>query len=85
VEEVQYVSRLGKGPGWEGHGPKRRVRKAANGICGCCKCENWDGEVHHIDFNPMNNVLTNLIYLCKNCHRKIHAPHVLEITTTTST
>jgi len=29
-------------------------------------------EVHHIDGNPFNNKLTNLVKLCKACHIKKH-------------
>jgi hypothetical protein len=28
--------------------------------------------VHHIDANPKNNVLTNLITLCRQCHVGYH-------------
>lgn len=27
-------------------------------------------EIHHIDGNPVNNQISNLILLCKSCHRK---------------
>lgn len=30
------------------------------------------GHVHHIDKNPENNVLSNLVLLCSSCHRKVH-------------
>ena len=32
-------------------------------------------EVHHKDFNPYNNNVSNLIYLTPEEHRKIHAEH----------
>lgn len=40
----------------------------------CPICSNEDVEhfqVHHIDENPLNNELENLLMLCPNCHSKI--------------
>lgn len=40
----------------------------------CPFCENKDVEhfeIHHIDENPENNELSNLIMLCPTCHSKI--------------
>lgn len=40
----------------------------------CPNCENTDVghfEIHHIDENPSNNKLENLILLCPTCHSKI--------------
>lgn len=38
----------------------------------CCwdwsKCGSISLEVHHIDGNPNNNILSNVILLCPNCH-----------------
>lgn len=31
------------------------------------------GHVHHIDKNPSNNILSNLVLLCSSCHRKVHS------------
>ncbi|MBI4281264.1 HNH endonuclease [Candidatus Uhrbacteria bacterium] len=28
--------------------------------------------VHHIDENRKNNVLSNLVWLCRNCHFLVH-------------
>lgn len=41
--------------------------------CHDCSLELWKGrkiplELHHIDGNPVNNNLDNLILLCPNCH-----------------
>ena len=41
----------------------------------CTFCKNDDKRilaVHHIDRNRKNNELTNLIWLCHNCHYLIH-------------
>ena len=31
-----------------------------------------DFRVHHIDQNKSNNVLSNLMFVCKKCHGKLH-------------
>ncbi len=39
-------------------------------VCGCPQIENGRQlDCHHIDYNKKNNILNNLIALCKNCHR----------------
>ncbi len=39
----------------------------------CFKCISIeDIEIHHIDHNPCNNQIDNLILLCKFCHKLIH-------------
>jgi len=40
----------------------------------CLKDLLQEGEYHchRIDGNPRNNRLTNLLVLCKPCHRKLH-------------
>lgn len=40
----------------------------------CPFCENEDVghfQIHHIDNDPSNNVVNNLILICPNCHSKI--------------
>lgn len=42
---------------------------------GCLLCGVDHGvrfEVHHVDFDPENNVMQNLVILCTACHRKYH-------------
>ena len=40
-------------------------------ICGCSQLENGKQlDVHHIDYDKLNNILMNLISLCMRCHRK---------------
>lgn len=31
-----------------------------------------EGHIHHLDKDPTNNDLSNLILLCSSCHRKVH-------------
>lgn len=39
--------------------------------CGCSQLENGKQlDAHHKDYNKKNNILTNLIALCKSCHTK---------------
>ncbi|MBI4135881.1 HNH endonuclease [Candidatus Uhrbacteria bacterium] len=41
----------------------------------CRKCGIYDPHVlivHHIDKNRKNNVLSNLVWLCRNCHFLVH-------------
>lgn len=42
--------------------------------CQCCggKVKNL---VHHIDCNKMNNIVSNLITLCDQCHLSLHGRH----------
>ncbi len=39
----------------------------------CMDCGNKGHGVHHIDFGRVDNELTNLVYLCRACHRKRHS------------
>ena len=45
-----------------------QVYKRANYLCQ--SCGEKGRETHHINGDPSNNHLNNLIYLCKNCHDK---------------
>lgn len=44
------------------------------GECEICGSE-VNIDVHHIDGNPQNNSLENLMRLCRSCHSKIHHPY----------
>lgn len=43
----------------------------------CCVCreQHRKVEIHHLDSDPTNNVLSNLIVLCKDCHSDAHTTH----------
>jgi len=42
-----------------------------NGICEQCN-ESHVRDIHHIDKNPSNNNIENLIGVCYSCHKEIH-------------
>lgn len=49
---------------------KTTIKKAYNFTCQLCCTETTELDVHHIDYDKKNNVLENLIPLCKSCHSK---------------
>jgi len=65
-------------PEWETI--SRYIRELFNYYCARCgkNCRNTNNgqmllQVHHIDENPTNNEINNLIPLCASCHLKIEA------------
>ena len=51
----------------------RLMRKNRVQICMRCKIKNTRVLiVHHIDQNRQNNVISNLVWLCRNCHYLVH-------------
>lgn len=58
--------------GWEIH---RRIMKESNKPKVCTLCSTEDVRVlavHHVDRNHRNNELSNLAWLCHNCHFLVH-------------
>ena len=56
---------------------KLKTRLVKEGLkeykCECCGISEWNGkpltlQLHHIDGNRENNSLSNLMFLCPNCH-----------------
>ena len=47
------------------------IREKKCEFCNYCEFEQCL-DIHHIDANPSNNLLENLIILCVMCHRKVH-------------
>lgn len=45
--------------------------------CCVCRTPKLPVQVHHIDQNPSNNDIENLIVLCTNCHDEAHTKHDL--------
>jgi 5-methylcytosine-specific restriction endonuclease McrA len=56
----------------------RIVRNRDGNMCQDCGRRIWgkDSHVHHIDHNPQNNELNNLILLCPDCHGKRHGRYL---------
>jgi hypothetical protein len=50
---------------------KLPFRNGKEKICEICSSKTLV-EVHHIDRDRTNNVLQNLLVVCRKCHRKIH-------------
>ncbi|CAN5565896.1 hypothetical protein BH18ACI1_BH18ACI1_22200 [soil metagenome] len=51
---------------------KLLLQKEIGSVCPICKNEDVDHfQFHHIDENPENNELDNLLMLCPICHSKI--------------
>lgn len=51
---------------------KATLQKEIGSVCPFCKNKDVEHfEIHHIDENPENNELSNLIMLCPTCHSKI--------------
>lgn len=49
-----------------------RNKKSNIKLCEVCGKSRIRLEVHHIDENPMNDVMENLLKLCNLCHKKVH-------------
>lgn len=58
-----------------GMGSYRNIMKRAGKDVSCELCKSTDERVivvHHKDQNRMNNALSNLVWLCRNCHYIVH-------------
>jgi hypothetical protein len=51
---------------------KNKVRKRARGACEWCR-ERVELDFHHKDNDPSNHSMDNVVLICPNCHRGIHA------------
>ncbi len=61
--------------------PKTKAKLQQEIHSECPFCQNQDVgcfEVHHIDENPENNDLKNLLMICPNCHTKITKGDIIE-------
>lgn len=62
---------------WNEGGGKRRPYKISRGNscerCGFIPVHICQLDVHHLDQNNRNDNLENLVTLCANCHRLVHA------------
>ncbi len=63
-------------PNWKGGENAYRDMALRSNLARICKrCGQKDERllaVHHIDENRKNNILSNLVWLCYNCHYLIH-------------
>ena len=63
-------------PNWKGGAYTYRallLRAKVPQVCQLCKMRDKRIlAVHHIDHNHKNNILTNLAWLCPNCHFLVH-------------
>jgi len=49
------------------------LRSGVNQVCSCCNIDDIRVlVVHHLDHNRHNNLVSNLIWVCLNCHHLIH-------------
>lgn len=57
-------------------GIARNINNLISNKTQCEECGTKEGmlDIHHIDFDPNNNELNNLMCLCRSCHMKIHRP-----------
>lgn len=58
-------------------GKRQRVIESQRGACNRCNLTEWQGEsimieLDHIDGNNKNDVRSNLVGLCPNCHAMTH-------------
>lgn len=51
---------------------QRKVKIESGHKCAVNRCNSTTCEIHHIDGNRENNVLENLIFLCRNHHKQAH-------------
>src|SRR5271154_4224155 len=58
---------------------EKRVFQQANSQCAFCpEVEATSLQIHHIDENPTNSVIENLLLVCANCHTQITAGVISE-------
>jgi 5-methylcytosine-specific restriction endonuclease McrA len=56
---------------------RKLVVEVYDGKCAECECKYQ--HIHHIDHNPNNNKIDNLVPLCLNCHIMKHPEKELEM------
>jgi predicted restriction endonuclease len=44
--------------------------------CSVCGYYSKSNQIHHVDNNPSNNQLENLVVYCYECHKKIHSREI---------
>lgn len=62
-------------PGW-GREYRRKIRERAGGACEWCGSRpDVPLDLHHVDFTKTNHDPSNLVVICRSCHKKAHAKH----------
>jgi hypothetical protein len=57
---------------------RAELQKENNSACPFCDCNDVGHfQIHHIDENPSNNTISNLLLLCPTCHSKITKGDIL--------
>ena len=67
-QRIHQIIRNISSRGYQGE----RILRRDNYQCQFC-FNNKKLEIHHLDQNRKNNKDTNLLVLCQECHRKLHA------------
>lgn len=74
--KYKAIHLVGSGhPGWKNGESAylQLMRKKVKQFCKRCELKHRRVlVVHHIDKNRKNNILSNLIWLCRNCHFLVH-------------
>jgi len=72
--EVQHLYAVNE-PAYPGNWNEiaEAARKRADYRCQRCGKRSYRHDVHHIDGNIENNDASNLMALCRKCHRQVHA------------
>lgn len=52
---------------------RKEVLEMNNYRCSVCGYHSKSNQIHHMDNNPSNNQIENLIVFCYECHKKIHS------------
>lgn len=78
IESMRAVKIGSKNPGWEGDnatpsGGRSRANRNYPDIGSCWGCGKATKiERHHLDENPCNNQIENILPLCQKCHKSFH-------------
>lgn len=62
----------GYAPGW-GRAYRKRLIARANGVCEECHKPKAKLEPHHRDFSKTNHEESNILVVCRSCHKLLHA------------
>jgi predicted restriction endonuclease len=55
---------------------RKEVLQTYNYSCSICGYISKSNQIHHLDEDPSNNELENLVVYCYECHKKIHSKEV---------